>query len=250
MKKKHKLRKILLSIFIPLFSIILICGLIFIIYTSKYYHATSDVDSYLTTSEQVVVEDYKDYYMFKPTNSNETIGYIFYPGGKVEAKAYAPMLNEIAKEGITTFLVKMPFNLAVFDINAADDIKDKYSDINTWYIGGHSLGGAMASYYLSKNVSSYNGLILLGAYSTKDLSNTSLNVLSLLASNDKILNMDKYNKYRSNLPSNMKEYIIEGGIHSYFGDYGHQNKDGEATVTKEEQRLQIVQESVSLIKNH
>lgn len=250
MKKKHKLRNILLSIFIPILSLILIVAIIFFIYTSKYYHATSDTSDYLVSNESVEVIEYKHYYMFKSTNSVSDRGYIFYPGGKVEARAYAPMLNIIAESGITTFLVKMPFNLAIFDMNRADDIKDKYDDIDKWYIGGHSLGGAMASSYLAKNKEDYKGLVLLGAYSTKDLSDTNLAVLSIIASNDLILNKDKYNKYKSNLPSDMIEYIVEGGIHSYFGDYGHQKNDGIASITKEEQRAQIVNQTVNLIKSH
>ena len=39
-------------------------------------------------------------------------------------------------------LVKMPCNLAVLDMNAADGIAEQYPDIDAWYIGGDSPRGA------------------------------------------------------------------------------------------------------------
>jgi len=90
---------------------------------------------------------------------------IFYPGAKVEAVSYLPLLEKIrSSAGITCILVKMPLNLAFLNENAADSVIGQYPDIKTWYIGGHSLEGAMASSYASKNQDRVSGLILLGAY--------------------------------------------------------------------------------------
>ena len=61
-----------------------------------------------------------------------------------------------------------------------------------WYIGGHSLRGAMAASYLSGCADSYEGLLLLGSYSTEDFSNTDLSVLSIYGSEDMVLNREKY----------------------------------------------------------
>ena len=128
----------------------------------------------------------------------------------------------------------MPFNLAIFNINAADNIIESYSNINHWYIGGHSLGGAMASSFALKN-DDIDGLILLGAYSTGDLSNKNIEVLSIYGSEDKVLNKEKYNECKANLPSDYQEIILEGGCHSYFGMYGMQDGDGIPSLTNEEQ---------------
>ena len=38
-------------------------------------------------------------------------------------------------------------NIALIWMNAADGIPERFSDIADWYIGGHSLGGAMAASY-------------------------------------------------------------------------------------------------------
>jgi hypothetical protein len=63
--------------------------------------------------------------------------------------------------------------------------------------------------------------------------------LSLLGENDEVLNKDKYESNKKNLP-NLTEYTIKGGIHSYFGDYGIQKGDGTPTITNDEQRAEVV----------
>ncbi len=49
----------------------------------------------------------------------------------------------------------------------------------------------MAASYLGKHTDEYDGLILLAAYSTADLSDSDLKVLSLYSSNDGVLSMEK-----------------------------------------------------------
>ena len=129
----------------------------------------------------------------------------------------------------------MPFNLAVLDIDAADGIQGLYPDVEDWYLGGHSLGGSMAASYLAENKEDYEGLILLGSYSTADLSNTSLNVLSVYGSEDQVLNHEKYSQYKENLPTDFTELVLEGGCHAYFGMYGAQDGDGTPTLSNIEQ---------------
>ena len=115
---------------------------------------------------------------------------------------------------IQAILVHMPGNLAVLDQNAADGIIEKYKEIypsiQEWYMGGHSLGGAMAAEYVSKHVDEFDGLYLFAAYSTADLSDSDLRVFSVYGSEDGVLDMDKYRKYRSNLPEDTYEYVIDG----------------------------------------
>ena len=142
----------------------------------------------------------------------------------------------------------MPFNLAVFDINAADGIQEQYSQIKNWYIGGHSLGGSMAASYLKKNADKYKGLILLGSYSTTNLSNTNLEVLSIYGSEDHVLNYKKYNSNKSNLPQDFTEIVIDGGCHAYFGMYGMQKGDGTPTISNQEQIHLTAMEIVKIIK--
>lgn len=52
---------------------------------------------------------------------------------------------------------------------------------------------------------------------------------------DKVLNIDKYNEAKKNLGDDYVEIVIPGGCHSYFGDYGMQEGDGNPTITRDEQ---------------
>ena len=153
----------------------------------------------------------------------------------MEYSAYQPLMAACAERGILCILVEMPFNLAVLDINAADGIQEQYPEIEKWYIGGHSLGGSMAASYLADHTDDYDGLILLGSYSTADLSETDLDVLSVYGSEDKVMNRMKYDENKSNLPNDFVEVVLEGGCHAYFGMYGAQEGDGKPTISNEEQ---------------
>jgi hypothetical protein len=228
-------RKIIIALAIIVLSLGLIAGAC-AIYVSDYYHADleaiaahADVcggySSVSFPNEKTVV--------FTPENAKA--GLILYPGGKVEFTAYLPLMAACAERGILCVIVKMPANLAVLDANAADGIKEQYPEIDSWYIGGHSLGGSMAASYVSKNADDFDGLILLGAYSTADLSSLGVKVLSVYGSEDKVMNREKYAKYKNNLPKELTEHVIDGGCHAYFGMYGKQDGDGEPTISNEEQ---------------
>jgi hypothetical protein len=94
----------------------------------------------------------------------------------------------------------------------------------------------MAASYVSKHSEEYEGLILLGAYSTVDLTDSGLSVVSIYGSEDGVLDMENYADNYKNLPASTREVVIEGGCHSYFGNYGMQDGDGTPTITREEQR--------------
>lgn len=227
MKKKRKIKIILLII-----SSILLIGLIGLTIYLCIYSEAVDVDEYLTSDEYVTITDKGNYYIFDGSGSDDAL--IFYPGAKVDTKAYAPIMHMIAKEGIDCFLVDMPFHLAIFGSNKANDVIKDFGDYKTYYIGGHSLGGAMASNYAKEHTDIIKGLLLLAAYPDESISDTDLVVMSLYGSNDGVLNMDKYNEAKDNkMPSNFSEHVIEGGNHSGFGSYGDQDGDNEATISKE-----------------
>ncbi len=228
-KRKRKYIWII-SIVVVLAILITFCA----VYLNDYYRADTDAIAAiapLSTVSKEVLDD--NSIVYAPQNSK--IGFVFYPGGKVEYTAYTPLMQELARHGVLCVLVKMPFNLAVLDKRAADGIQEKYPEIENWYIGGHSLGGAMAASYLSDNTSRYDGLVLLGAYSTADLSETELDVLCVYGSEDKVMNYEKYVANKNNLPDGFSEFIIEGGCHSYFGMYGQQKGDGIPTITNIQQ---------------
>ena len=229
--KKHKGLKL------GAVAMLLLCGICWM-YAADYYHADDVVVAAMSPDAGVAIEQTGNTLVFIPEDA-ET-GLIFYPGGKVEYTAYAPLMRALADNGVLGVLVRMPLNLAVLDVNAANSIPEQYPQINHWYIGGHSLGGSMAASHAANNTSAYDGLVLLASYSTANLRAFGLPVISIFGSQDGVLNMEKYAEYRRNLPAAFEEHIIEGGCHAGFGSYGTQDGDGVPTITGDEQIAKTV----------
>lgn len=203
-------------------------------YISDYYRAEEKaLDIIEKQNEEISITVSEDQIVFEPQSAE--VGFIFYPGGKVAYEAYAPLMNACAEKGILGVLLEMPANLAVLDMNAADGIIEEFPEISKWYIGGHSLGGSMAAGYVEAHADEFDGLVLLASYSTKDLSDSDLKVLSIYGTEDKVMNAEKYAENRANLPQELEEDILEGGSHAYFGMYGEQEGDGTARISNEEQ---------------
>ena len=201
-------------------------------YLNSYYRADSDSIAAFSAVFTVQGRELADGVIaYEPEKA--VAGLIFYPGGLVEYTAYEPLMQACAEKGILCVLLKMPFHLAVLDMNAADGVQAQFPQIEKWYIGGHSLGGAMASSYAAKHADEFDGVVLLGAYATEDI--RSLNVISLYGSEDKVMNKEKYDEYISNLPADFTEIVIEGGCHAGFGMYGPQDGDGTPAITAAEQ---------------
>ena len=224
---KNKFFRLVLAGVIILF---LACG----IYLNDYYHADMDAIEAFTVEHSVEMRsDAEGNLVFEPERA--TAGFIFYPGGKVEYTAYIPLMKALASEGVLSVLVEMPFHLAVLDIDAAEGIREQYPQVEHWYIGGHSLGGSMAAAYLAEEADDFEGLILLGSYSATDLSETDLSVVSIYGSEDLVMNREKYEENKANLPDEFSEVILDGGCHAYFGMYGAQEGDGIPEISNEEQ---------------
>ena len=207
-----------------------------------YYRATDRAWSYIDEPAHGVTVDYVDNtIVYRPENPEAAM--IFYPGGLVETEAYAPLLEQLAENGIMVVEVAMPHYLAMLDANGARGIKAKYPEVDRWYLGGHSLGGAMVSLYAARHQDEYEGAVLLAAYSTEDISDSDMDVLLMYGSEDKVINMDNYKKNLPNLPKDYQEVVIDGGCHAYFGDYGMQKGDGTPSITVQEQ-TQITVDSI------
>lgn len=241
MKLRIKRLLKIITISVAVLLVILLGG--FYIYTLDYYHADDaaiEVIETLTAAEgEQHIQVLDDMWIFHPDEEQDrNTALIFYPGGKVEATAYSPLLTQLSQHGITCVLMKMPFNLAVFDMNAADQVYKHFPKIQKWYMGGHSLGGAMASSYADKHSDTIEGLILLGAYSAG--TDSPVPTLAIYGSEDQVLN-------RAKLVNNNNKYELAGGNHAYFGNYGEQKGDGTATITREEQQRLTVEKAVDFI---
>ena len=125
-----------------LFALVIGCGL----YVGAYYRAE---DTAFLVPESVSVEQRDDRMVFAPKEA--FAGLIFYPGGKVEFAAYAPLMAKLAEQNVLCVLLKMPLNLAVLDMDAAAEIPEQFPDVQHWYLAGHSLGGSMAAAFAAEN---------------------------------------------------------------------------------------------------
>ncbi|MCM3206342.1 alpha/beta hydrolase [Paenibacillus sp. CC-CFT742] len=194
----------------------------------------------MQTADQVTVSEQENWIDFMP-DKPEGISVIFYPGGLVKPESYAPLAHELAEAGHHTIIAKMPVNLAVLKQNLADDIRNAYPD-ESFVMGGHSLGGSMAARYAASHPDALQGIFFLASYPDQKGSVKSLGIqaLSILGTNDEVVNATKYQNGRAYLPEDTVYYTIEGGNHSQFGDYGHQSGDGEPEITGEEQLSQTV----------
>lgn len=203
--------------------VIVLAGGGFLLYVSDYYHADTVAEAVAQQTDMTAGEGYT---VLRPETPGET-GLIFYPGAKVEETAYLPLLDMLREKGVTCVLVEMPFRLAVLNPDAAGQIMANLPEIQNWYIGGHSLGGAMASSFAAAHPDEIAGVVLLGAYIYGDL--PSERALIIYGENDLILD-------RTKIEDGAHVLIIPGGNHAGFGNYGAQEGDGEAAITPGEQQ--------------
>ncbi len=233
-------------------AIILLAGLViasaaFAVWANDAYPAGKPAVQALNTDSQVAVT-MGDYITFQPSNMQPTTGFIFYPGGRVDYRAYAPVLRMIAENGYFVALVHAPLNMAFFDIDAAARVQAEHPEIESWVVGGHSLGGAMASVFAKEHVTQLDGAIFFASYPADDaLKNADVKVLSIYGTND-MAGMETFEEKKSLLPANTKYIVIEGGNHAQFGSYGPQEGDRPATISAEEQWAQAAAATVEFLK--
>lgn len=227
-----KKTKILISkkLWIALGIVVLLlalCAGAFFWYVSDYYRAEDVALDVLAQDSGLSVQD--NLTVLSPSVPSDT-AIIFYPGAKVEAEAYLPLLEQIKQTGVTCILVHMPFHMAIFDANAAEDVMEQFPEIQHWYMAGHSMGGAMASQFASGHQDEIDGLILLGAYIYGGYPDEK--TLTVYGSLNQ--SVEDHIDYTENIVE------IEGGNHAQFGNYGPQKGDLPATISAAEQQAQTV----------
>jgi len=232
-KKSNKIKKV--SIILGLVLFLLIPLTLFI---SNSYEGQNESQKALVSDENVDII-ISDIISFKPVKTQATQGLILFQGAKVDAKAYAPIANQIAKNGYEVYIIDSIFDIPLLASKKADKIINENPSIKSWVIGGHSLGGVVASKVASENPQ-IQGLVLLASYPVNDsLLNQNKKVLSIWGSKDGILNFKSFSQSKSKLPIDTKFIEIQGANHSQFGDYGLQENDNISTI-ENEKVLEIV----------
>ncbi len=217
--------------------------LLFILWAVIPFRVMPEAEAALMNKGSVLVTS-AEHIVFYPETNQSGKGMIFYPGARVDSEAYAPLARSLTENGWVVVLVNMPLDLAFFDLAAADEIIPNYPEVRDWYIGGHSLGGAMAAEYCRiTEFDSVTGLLLLGSYPGKntDLSDSGLSVLSITSSEDLIATQKKIADAEYLLPEDTLYHVIAGGNHAGFGWYGEQKGDGVSTIDRRDQTNEVLQ---------
>ena len=171
-------------------------------------------------------------------------GLVFYPGARVDARAYQDILGPVANAGYLVVILKVPLGISLLDTGQAREAMDRHPGVTSWAVGGHSLGGVSASAFAKSNPD-VSGLLLFASYPADNMADTGdLSVLSISGSNDDLTTPDKIAGSKPLLPPSTIYSKVEGGVHAFFGDYGEQPGDGEPGVSREEAQQQIAAESV------
>jgi hypothetical protein len=204
----------------------------------------------MVSSDAVEVTN-NDWLVFSPKQSNPRTGFIFYPGAYVDPRAYAPPAHAIAALGYQVVIVPMPLNLAVLAPNRAEGVITAFPEIERWAIGGHSLGGAMASQYAAENPWTTAAIVLWAAYppDNVDLSDALLVATSIYGTRDGLVSQAEIDGSRPQLPPDTAFIPIEGGNHAQFGWYGPQAGDLPATISHTEQQARVVAATVALLES-
>ncbi|WP_225048602.1 alpha/beta hydrolase [Lacticaseibacillus kribbianus] len=180
---------------------------------------------------------------FGPKQAELTV--VVYPGAFVDPGAYSIWAKQVAAAGYRVAIVSFPYDLAVLGANRADRVvrpKQRY------VIGGHSLGGVMASRYARAHKDGLAGVFFLASYPDAKGALSSVPVLSLTGSRDGVLDWAAYKKAKADLPADAIYRQLAGGNHAGFGAYGKQAGDKTAHVSNTAQQRWIAAQLVAWLK--
>ncbi|SFH54661.1 alpha/beta hydrolase [Pisciglobus halotolerans] len=192
---------------------------------------------------QVKVERIDEGLLFQPTEPVKEEAVVFYQGALVEEASYSYWARQLAAAGYPVYLLHHPLNLAVLStVDVAEMVQEE--GIAEYVVGGHSLGGVMASRYANEHLkdAGLKGVFYLASYPDEKGSLLSFEgkVLSVNGSNDGVVSQESSQNAKQWLPAQTVFKEIDGGNHAGFGDYGFQKGDQAATITNKEQQDQLV----------
>jgi pimeloyl-ACP methyl ester carboxylesterase len=201
----------------------------------------------LVSDQSVTVTQTAEYIAFQPSAGQPLTGLIFYPGGRVDYRAYAPVLHQIAAQGYLVVLVPVNLNLAFFEIEAGAPALKDFPEIQTWAVSGHSLGGVAASIFAA-NHPEIRGIAYWASYPADDtLKNSGLKTLSIYGTLDGLATSETVEKNKALMPADAIFVPIEGGNHAQFADYGIQSGDNPAEISPEAQWLKATETMVAFL---
>jgi len=205
------------------------CGLV--VWALDTYKADPVAQASALNDPHVAISEHDGFLVIRPSAAPSAIGLLFYPGLRIEPKAYLSKLAALSSKARVNIVIGRPrLNIAAFSIAQADDMRAQLAGIEQWYVGGHSLGGAVACYYASNHRDNLQGVVLLGTYCGSDISKSRLRVLAIVAGRDGIMPPETIEQHRVELPADTQIVWIAGMAHGQFGNYGPQSGDSRPSI--------------------
>ncbi|WP_229125179.1 alpha/beta fold hydrolase [Halapricum desulfuricans] len=212
-----------LAVWVVVIALLVVAGLL--LYFGTPFHGSDASVQSVQNDDRIDLQRVDGGYVMQPASGGSTTGLVFYPGARVHPDAYLASLSPLVTDAeVTVVIVKVPLNLAVVDQNAASDVIGSHG-VEQWYVGGHSLGGAMACRYAGANRERVAGVVLLGSYCDRSIAGTDLRVLSVTGDADTVLDRSAYERNRANLPADATVVELSGVNHTQFGSYTGQRGD-------------------------
>jgi pimeloyl-ACP methyl ester carboxylesterase len=222
----------------------------FLLWMALGYRASATARAALISDERVVASEEEGLWRFEPAAGRDrrSAGLLFFPGALVDARAYAPLLREIALGGHPALLLRVPWRGAFGSADRpalrgrARRLMEAERGIDAWVVAGHSRGAKVAAMLARDGAPRLAGLALIGTTHPRDFSLAGLEVpvLKIYGSRDGVAPPDSVLANRHLLPASTEWVRIEGGNHAQFGWYGFQPLDRFAAISRSEQQAQTL----------
>jgi pimeloyl-ACP methyl ester carboxylesterase len=227
-------------------------GGLVVVWWSRPFSAQEPALTAMVSDSSVSVSESMTRIVLTPTGTASDTAVFYQPGAKVEARAYAAVLRPLAEAGHQVVIIKQPMGIAFLSLGAFDRVRSDFSAVPGWVLGGHSLGGTVASIQANDTggdaPGSTRGLLLHASYPASDISESlQAAVTSVFGTNDGLATPEDIDASRADLPGSAQFVPVEGAVHAFFGDYGPQPGDGEPTISHDEARTQISNASVEFV---
>lgn len=231
------------------FVVLVVVGGGTVLYFSTPYHGPTSSVQQVVDDPRVTVTTQDGVHVLAPANADSTVGLVFYPGARVAPDAYYSTFAPVVRRtNVTVYIPELPLNLALLDTDAAESVRTQHPDVQTWFVGGHSLGGVAACQYASSN--DVRGLVLFASYCNVDVSDESVAVLSVTGSADTVLNRENYQEATTRLPPTTTSHEVEGMNHTQFASYRGQRGDSPAPLTYDDAHRRLADVLVPWLTNH
>lgn len=247
--RRRSRRRIIIAVPLLILSFFLVLALAY----ARPFVATPTAGMALRSEKGVGLSDRLGWYELVPAQQDAegedikpTTGLVFVPGARVDARAYAHALRPLAEAGYLVAVLKEPFGFAIIDPDHGRKVLDLHPEIAHWVVGGHSLGGTVAA-SLADNNDRVDGLVLFASYPADPIIRNDLKVVSISGTADGLVTPADIEVSRAKLPPNTTFVVIDGAVHSSFGDYGDQPGDGTPTIDRSAAQAEIKDATIALL---